>query len=96
MDFSLLGWGDAGWGDEFLRGMLMTLSVRHLRLFAELGLRHHVRRGETCRALSCCGIVGGIIHHRVPGHPGTMLVIYLVFFGGGTVLRYDCKIAVRL
>ena len=27
MDFSLLGWGNAGWGDEFLRGMAMTLAV---------------------------------------------------------------------
>ena len=27
MNLSLLGWGNAGWGDEFLRGMIMTLAV---------------------------------------------------------------------
>ncbi len=27
MDLSLLSWGNAGWGDEFLRGTAMTLAV---------------------------------------------------------------------
>ena len=27
MDFSLLAWGDTGWGDEMFRGALMTIAV---------------------------------------------------------------------
>ena len=27
MDFSLLAFGDDGWGDEMLRGALMTMAV---------------------------------------------------------------------
>jgi octopine/nopaline transport system permease protein len=65
MDFSLLVFGDDGWGDEMLRGALMTMAVA-----------------------VCSYLLGVVIFYTtvIRGIP-ELLVIYLVFFGGGTLLR---------
>lgn len=86
MDFSLLGWGDAGWGDEFLRGMLMTLTVATCAFLLSLvfGTIFAAAKLSRFRALK---IIGDIYTTVLRGIP-ELLVIYLVFFGGGTVLRY--------
>jgi octopine/nopaline transport system permease protein len=85
MDFSLLAWGDAGWSDEMLRGALMTMAVAVCAyvlgiligiLFASFKLsRFAILRG-----------LADVYTTIVRGVP-ELLVIYLVFFGGGALLR---------
>ena len=85
MDFSLLTFGDEGWGDEMLSGALMTMAVAVCSyllggcvgiLFASLKLSRFV----VLRYLAdfYTTVVRGIPE---------LLVIYLVFFGGGVLLR---------
>ncbi len=85
MDFSLLVFGDDGWGDEMLRGALTTMEVAvgsYLLgvvigvLFAFLKLSRFV----------VLRYVAGFYTTVVRGIP-ELLIIYLVFFGGGTLLR---------
>lgn len=86
MDFTLLGWGDAGWGDEMARGALMTIIVAACSYFfgiifgslfaaAKLSRFWHLR------------LLGDIYTTVVRGVP-ELLIIFLVFFGGGTLLKY--------
>ena len=42
MDLSILGWGDAGWGDEFARAALMTFAVA-VCAFPRYRLRNYLR-----------------------------------------------------
>ncbi len=85
MDFSLLAFGDDGWGDEMLRGALMTMAVAVCSyllgvvigiLFASLKLSRFV----------LLRLVADFYTTVIRGIP-ELLVIYLVFFGGGTLLR---------
>ena len=85
MDFSLLGFGDDGWGDEMLRGALMTMAVAVCSylfgivigiLFASFKLSKHVVLRYLAEFYTT--VVRGIPE---------LLIIYLVFFGGGTLLR---------
>ena len=85
MDFSLLGFGDDGWGDEMLRGALMTMAVAVCSylfgivigiLFASFKLSKHVLLRYLAEFYTT--VVRGIPE---------LLIIYLVFFGGGTLLR---------
>jgi octopine/nopaline transport system permease protein len=85
MDFTLLAFGDDGWGDEMLRGALMTMAVAVCSylfgivigiLFASFKL--------SKRAI--LRYVAEFYTTVVRGIP-ELLVIYLVFFGGGTLLR---------
>jgi octopine/nopaline transport system permease protein len=85
MDFTLLGWGDAGWGDEFLHGMLMTLGVATCAFLLSL-VFGTVFAGAKLSRFKLLQIVGDIYTTLLRGIP-ELLVIYLVFFGGGTVLR---------
>ncbi len=85
MDLTLLTWGDSGWGDEMLRGAVMTLLVAVCAYL--LGLL-------IGAALAACKL-GRVAPLRwfaeayttvVRGVP-ELLIIYLVFFGGGALLR---------
>jgi len=85
MDFSLLVFGDDGWGDEMLRGAVMTMAVAVCSyllgvvigiLFASLKLSQFV----------VLRYIADFYTTVIRGIP-ELLVIYLVFFGGGGLLR---------
>ena len=85
MDFSLLGWGDAGWGDEMLRGALMTIAVA----VCAYALGIVIGSGLAACKLSewwALRLLAEIYTTVIRGIP-ELLVIYLVFFGGGALLR---------
>ncbi len=86
MDFSLLGWGNAGWGDEFFHGMLMTLAVATSAFSLSLIFGSVFAAAKLSR-FRLLRFVGGLYTTLIRGIP-ELLVIYLVFFGGGTVLQY--------
>jgi octopine/nopaline transport system permease protein len=86
MDFSLLGWGDAGWGDEFFRGMLMTLAVATCAFLLSLVFGTVFATAKLSR-FKLLNILGDIYTTVLRGIP-ELLVIYLVFFGGGILLRH--------
>ena len=89
MDFSLLGWGNAGWGDEFLHGMLMTLAVATCAFLLSLVFGTVFAAAKLSR-FKFLRFLGGLYTTVIRGIP-ELLVIYLVFFGGGTVLRYIAR-----
>lgn len=91
MDFSLLGWGNAGWGDEFLRGMGMTLAVATCAFLLSIIFGTVFASAKLSR-FKVFNIIGDIYTTVLRGIP-ELLVIYLVFFGGGTLMR---KIATSL
>ena len=84
MDFGLLIYGDEGWGDEMLRGALMTIAIAScsylLGIFLASGIaamklsRHF---GFRIFADSYTTIIRGIPE---------LLIIYLVYYGGSGVL----------
>ncbi|MEO0791229.1 MAG: ABC transporter permease [Pseudomonadota bacterium] len=85
MDLSLLSWGDTGWGDEMARGAVMTLAVA-VCAFA-LGIV--IGTGFAALKLSRFAVLRGIadVYTTVIRGVPELLVIYLVFFGGGVLLR---------
>ena len=89
MELTLLAWGDSGWGDEMVFGALMTLAVAASSyvlsivfgsIFAAMKLSHSF----------ILHLIADIYTTVVRGIP-ELLVIYLVFFGGGAVLRTVAK-----
>ena len=86
MDFSVLGWGDAGWGDEFVRGMMMTLAVATCAFLLSLVFGTIFAAAKLSRFKSL-RFIGDIYTTVLRGIP-ELLVIYLIFFGGGSFLRY--------
>ncbi len=85
MDLSLLGWGDLGWGDEMIYGALMTLAV------ATCSYALGIVFGAIAAAMKLSDWVAArmlaeIYTTVIRGLP-ELLIIYLVFFGGGAVLR---------
>ena len=85
MNLSLLGWGNAGWGDEFLRGMAMTLAVATCAFMLSLVFGTIFASAKLSR-FRLLKIVGDLYTTILRGIP-ELLVIYLVFFGGGSLLR---------
>lgn len=85
MDLGVLGWGDAGWGDEFARATLMTIAVASCAFLLGLlfGVGFAACKLSGSRLLRLIGDVYTTVLRGVP----ELLVIYLVFFGGGTLLR---------
>ena len=85
MDLGVLGWGDAGWGDEFARAALMTIAVATCAFLLGLvfGTGFAACKLSGSRILRLIGDVYTTILRGVP----ELLVIYLVFFGGGALLR---------
>lgn len=86
MDFTLLGWGEAGWGDELARGALMTVVVAACSYFFGVIFGSVFAAAKLSRFLSL-RLLGDVYTTVVRGVP-ELLVIFLVFFGGGTILRY--------
>ena len=85
MDLGILGWGDAGWGDEFARAALMTFAVA-VGAFAVglvFGTIFAAFKLSNSRVLRFIGDVYTTLLRGIP----ELLVIYLVFFGGGALLR---------
>lgn len=84
MDVSLLLFGSEGWGDEMLFGALMTLAVSLCAyalgiVFGALSAALKLSRFWLCRLLADAYTT------LVRGVP-ELLIIYLVFFGGGLFL----------
>lgn len=84
MDLTILSWGDQGWGDEFFFAMLMTFAVAICSFLLGLvlattaaAMKLSDRRGLRFAANTYTTVVRGIPE---------LLVIYLVFFGSGTLL----------
>jgi len=84
VDLGILGWGDAGWGDEFARGALMTFLVAICAFVIGLmfGTLFAAFKLSQSRVLKLIGDVYTTVLRGIP----ELLVIYLVFFGGGTLL----------
>jgi octopine/nopaline transport system permease protein len=86
MQVSLLAWGDAGWGDEIARGAAMTVVVAlcAFLLGVVFGTGFAAAKLSSHRSLR---VVGDIYTTVVRGVP-ELLIIFLVFFGGGSLIRY--------
>ena len=85
MDFSLLGWGADGWGDQMLLGALVTLAVAvtAYALGIVIGAGLAAMRLSALAPLRWLAWAYATVVRGIP----ELLVIYLVFFGGGTALR---------
>jgi octopine/nopaline transport system permease protein len=85
VDFSLLAWGDAGWGDDWARGAVVTLAV------AVCAYSLGILIGTGLAAMKLSAVpplrwLAAVYTTVIRGIP-ELLVIYLVFFGGGAALR---------
>lgn len=85
MDLTLLQWGGSGWGDELARGALMTIVVAACSyvfgiVFGSMFAAAKLSRFWLLRLL------GDIYTTVVRGVP-ELLIIFLVFFGGGKFLH---------
>lgn len=89
MDLSLLGWGDAGWGDEFARGAAMTVAVSLCAFLLGIffGTVFAAFKLSGSRILRFTGDVYTTILRGIP----ELLVIYLIFFGGGALMQTIAK-----
>jgi octopine/nopaline transport system permease protein len=85
VDFSLLAWGDAGWGDQMAAGAVMTLlvAVCAYALGVVLGSLFAAMKLSPIPPLRWLAAAYTTVIRGIP----ELLVIYLVFFGGGTALR---------
>ncbi|MBL8706850.1 MAG: ABC transporter permease [Rhodospirillales bacterium] len=85
----LLSWGDKGWGDELALATLMTLAVASCAfllglVFGSLGATAKLSR---IRPLVLLADAYTTVLRGIP----ELLVIYLLFFGGGGALRFVVK-----
>jgi len=89
MDLTLLGYGDQGWGDEMLWGAAMTMVVAasSFLLGIVLAVGFAAMKLSGLKVLNFLADVYTTVLRGVP----ELLVIYLVFFGGGTLLRAVAK-----
>lgn len=85
MDFSLLTLGDSGWGDELLRGALMTVVVATCAFLLGLVFGSCFAAAKLSKSW-LLRLIGDLYTTIVRGIP-ELLVIYLVFFGGGALIR---------
>ncbi len=85
MNVSLLTWGPDGWLDQMVMGAAMTIAVA----LAAYALGILIGSGLAAMKLSRSLILKGIaeIYTTVVRGIPELLVIYLVFFGGGVALR---------
>lgn len=89
MDFTILSWGASGWGDEFFYATLMTISVA----ICSFGFGIMLAVGATTMKLSSYKSLQALANGYttiVRGIP-ELLVIYLVFYGGNTLLMSVAK-----
>jgi octopine/nopaline transport system permease protein len=89
MDLTLLAWGDTGWSDEMVFGAMMTLAVA----VCSYALGIVIGSGFAALKLSPIWLLRWIadLYTTVIRGVPELLVIYLVFFGGGSVLRSVAK-----
>ena len=85
MDFSLLVYGDTGWGDEMLVGGVMTIAIATCSfllgiIFAVIAASAKLSQNIAFRGLAA------IYTTVIRGIP-ELLIIYLVFFGAGQLMR---------
>ena len=85
MNFSLLTWGPDGWLDQMVMGAAMTIAVA----LAAYALGILIGSGLAAMKLSKSLILKGIaeVYTTIIRGIPELLVIYLVFFGGGAALR---------
>lgn len=81
---ALLGWGDAGWGDEIVLGTLVTvtLALCALPLGLALGLAAAVARRSSSEVASSISASFTTIFRALP----ELLTVFLIFYGGQAVL----------
>lgn len=86
MNLSLLSWGDAGWGDELTRAACVSLSIALCSFILGIffGSLFSAAKLSRFRILRLAGDVYTTVVRGVP----ELLIIFLVFFGGGSLLRY--------
>lgn len=85
MDLTLLAWGDAGWGDELVRGAITTVVVALCSYLLGIVFGSLFAAAKLSRFWSL-RLLGDIYTTVVRGVP-ELLIIFLVFFGGGSLLR---------
>jgi octopine/nopaline transport system permease protein len=85
MDFTLLAWGDEGWSDEMFRGALMTMAVAACAYVLGILIGSLFAALKLSRFL-VLRVFADVYTTVVRGIP-ELLIIYLVFFGGGALLR---------
>ena len=82
--FSLLAWGDQGYGDEFARGVVTTLfiSVSSYAIAAAIGLFGAWAKLCHIKALNRAGEVYTTVVRSLP----ELLLIFLIFYAGTRAL----------
>jgi octopine/nopaline transport system permease protein len=85
LNFSLLTWGPDGWLDQMVMGAAMTIAVA----LAAYALGILIGSGLAAMKLSRSLVLKGIaeVYTTIIRGIPELLVIYLVFFGGGAALR---------
>jgi octopine/nopaline transport system permease protein len=88
--FDILSFGPSGWGDEMLRGASMTLLVAGLGFVGGniIGAVVAVARVLGPAPVKWLGAAYTTVVRGVP----ELLIIYLLFFGGGEFFRFIAKI----
>ncbi len=89
MELTLLAWGDGGWGDEMVFGALMTLAVAASSYLLGIAFGSLFAAMKLSNSI-ILHFIADIYTTLIRGIP-ELLVIYLVFFGGGAVLRTIAK-----
>lgn len=89
MNLSVLAWGDSGWGDELAKAAFVTVSIALCSyvLGIVLGSMFAAAKLSRFRVLRVFGDIYTTVVRGVP----ELLIIFLVFFGGGTLLRYFAR-----
>ncbi|TPL02148.1 MULTISPECIES: ABC transporter permease [unclassified Mesorhizobium] len=86
MSIALLSWGDAGWGDEMALGALMTIVVATSAFLMGIVLGSGFAAAKLSRHWPL-RLLSDVYTTVVRGVP-ELLIIFLVFFGGGSLIRY--------
>ena len=85
-----ISFGDAGWGDEMLMGAFWTVavSISSILLGLVIGI---IFAGFKLSSIRVLNLIAEFYTTVIRGVP-ELLVIYLLFFGGGSAVMYVAKI----
>jgi len=85
-----ISFGDAGWGDEMLMGAFWTVavSISSILLGLLIGI---IFAGFKLSSIRVLNLIAEFYTTIIRGVPA-LLVIYLLFFGGGSAVMYVAKI----
>ena len=86
----LLAFGDTGWGDELFYATLMTIAVSITAMLIGFSFAAIFTPLKLSKYKSL-NLIGNIYTTVIRGVP-ELLVIYLLFFGGGSAVMYVAKI----